>query len=60
MHAFPAVGNAPSNAVCDRLGFALLGEVEVEYPPASMMTCNDWRLDLREVDPLTTRPGAPG
>ena len=46
MHAFPAVDNAASNALCLRLGFELLGEVEVEYPKGSMMRSNDWRLDL--------------
>jgi RimJ/RimL family protein N-acetyltransferase len=45
-HAFPSVGNAASNALCARLGFELLGSVEVEYPKGSMMCSNDWRLDL--------------
>jgi RimJ/RimL family protein N-acetyltransferase len=46
MHAFPAVANAPSNAICRRLGFTLLGPNEFEYPPGNLMLCNDWRLDL--------------
>jgi RimJ/RimL family protein N-acetyltransferase len=46
VHAFPAVGNPPSNAICRRLGFTLLGDCEFEYPPGSFMRCNDWRLDL--------------
>jgi RimJ/RimL family protein N-acetyltransferase len=48
MHAYPSVENAPSNAICRKLGFTLLGEHEFEYPPGSFMRCNDWRLDLFE------------
>ena len=46
MHAYPSVENAPSNAICRKLGFELLGEHEFEYPPGSFMRCNDWRFDL--------------
>jgi RimJ/RimL family protein N-acetyltransferase len=46
MHAFPNVDNAPSNAICLRLGFELIGACEFEYPKGHVMTCNDWRLDL--------------
>ncbi|MER7501941.1 GNAT family N-acetyltransferase [Nonomuraea pusilla] len=46
LHAYPSAGNAPSNAVCRRAGFTLLGEVEFEYPPGHLMRCNDWRADL--------------
>lgn len=46
VHAFPSVGNGASNALCRRLGFELLGEVEVEYPKGHLMHSNDWRLDL--------------
>jgi RimJ/RimL family protein N-acetyltransferase len=46
VHAYPAVENAASNAICRKLGFALLGPCELEYPPGSSMRCNDWRLDL--------------
>ena len=46
MHAFPAVENAPSNAICRKLGFTLLDEHDFEYPPGTVMRCNDWRLDL--------------
>jgi len=46
MHAFPSVDNAPSNAICRKLGFTLLGDSEFEYPPGSFMRCNDWRLRL--------------
>ena len=52
LHAFPSVDNAPSNAICRKLGFTLLGECDFEYPPGNRMRCNDWRLDLRAA-PLT-------
>ena len=44
-HAFPAVDNAPSNAICRKLGFTLLGAHDFEYR-GSVMRCNDWRLEL--------------
>jgi RimJ/RimL family protein N-acetyltransferase len=47
LHAFPNVDNAPSNAICRRLGFELLETCEFEFPKGHFMTCNDWRLDLR-------------
>ena len=46
MHAFPNVDNAPSNAICRKLGFVLIEECEFEFPPGHFMRCNDWRLDL--------------
>lgn len=52
LHAFPAVDNIWSNALCRTLGFDLRGEVEVEYPRGSMMRAYDWRLDLAELDVL--------
>ena len=48
LQAFPAIGNAASNAICRKAGFTLLGEYELEYPPGRPMRCNDWRLDLPE------------
>lgn len=45
-HAFPSVANAPSNVICRKLGFSFRAEVELEYPPGTLMRCNDWRLDL--------------
>jgi RimJ/RimL family protein N-acetyltransferase len=48
VHAFPGVGNAPSNAVCRKAGFTLVEpDLSFEYPPGTFMVCNDWRLDLR-------------
>jgi RimJ/RimL family protein N-acetyltransferase len=47
VHAFPGVDNAPSNAVCRRLGFAMVGPgLQFEYPPGTIMVVNDWRLEL--------------
>jgi len=46
MHAFPNVENAPSNAICHRLGFELLEAREFEFPKGHFMICNDWQLDL--------------
>ena len=48
MHAYPSVENAPSNAICRKLGFTLLEAHDFEWPPdsGSFMRCNDWRFDL--------------
>ena len=46
LHAYPAVDNPPSNAICRKLGFTLLEARDFEYPPGTVMRCNDWRLDL--------------
>jgi RimJ/RimL family protein N-acetyltransferase len=47
MHAFPGVENGPSNAICRKAGFELLGPVEFEYPKGHWAMSNDWRLSLR-------------
>lgn len=46
LHAFPSVDNAPSNSVCQKVGFTLLGAMDFEYPPGHPLRCNDWVLDL--------------
>jgi RimJ/RimL family protein N-acetyltransferase len=46
LHAFPSVENHPSNAICRKLGFNLIEEVDFEYPKGNPIRCNDWRLDL--------------
>jgi RimJ/RimL family protein N-acetyltransferase len=46
LHAYPAITNGPSNALCRKLGFTNLGQCEFEYPPGHPLQCNDWRLDL--------------
>jgi RimJ/RimL family protein N-acetyltransferase len=47
LHAFPSVDNAPSNAICRKLGFIFLEACDFEFPPGNPLRCNDWRLDLR-------------
>jgi RimJ/RimL family protein N-acetyltransferase len=51
VHAFPAVDNPASNAICRRLGFTLLEVCRFEYPPGNWLQCNDWQLDLGGVQP---------
>jgi len=46
VHAFPSVDNAPSNGICRKVGFELLGEERFEYPKGHWMQCNDWRFLL--------------
>jgi RimJ/RimL family protein N-acetyltransferase len=46
MHAFPSIDNAPSNAICRKLGFELREQCEFEFPKGHFMRCNDWCLDL--------------
>ena len=46
VHAFPMVVNAPSNAICRKLGFELVGEVDFPGRRGGFVRCNDWRLDL--------------
>jgi RimJ/RimL family protein N-acetyltransferase len=46
VHAFPKIDNAPSNGICRKLGFELLGPVQFEYPKGHWAPSNDWRLPL--------------
>ena len=46
IHAFPGIANAPSNAICRRLGFSKLEERDIEYS-GRILRCNHWRIDLR-------------
>ena len=46
LHAFPIPENGASNAICRKLGFEFLEEVEFEFPPGHFAPSNDWRLDL--------------
>jgi RimJ/RimL family protein N-acetyltransferase len=47
LHAFPKVENAPSQAICRKLGFTRVGECGFEYPKGNPIRCVDWRMDLR-------------
>jgi RimJ/RimL family protein N-acetyltransferase len=44
IHAFPSVDNPASNAICRKLGFLFIAECNFEYPPGSIMRCNNWSL----------------
>jgi RimJ/RimL family protein N-acetyltransferase len=44
IHAFPGATNGPSNALCRKFGFALVGERSVDYGGRSLR-CNHWLLD---------------
>jgi RimJ/RimL family protein N-acetyltransferase len=46
IHAFPGVENAPSNALCRRFGFTLLGEEEFTYR-GSRLRCHHWARPAR-------------
>ncbi|WFE66541.1 GNAT family N-acetyltransferase [Micromonospora sp. WMMD714] len=58
LHAFPAVENVPSNALCRRLGFTLVGPCDFAYPPGSgfLLRSNDWRIDLTGHDRPAVAP----
>jgi len=47
LHAHPGVTNGPSNAICRRTGFELVGERDIEYMGRTLR-CNRWVLDLRD------------
>ena len=44
-HAYPSVHNVASNALCQRLGFSLLGSFDFTFR-GELMSCNDWQFDL--------------
>lgn len=46
VHAFPMPANVPSNAICRKLGFVLLGETDFPARGGGVVRCNDWRFDL--------------
>ncbi|MFJ1751746.1 GNAT family N-acetyltransferase [Kitasatospora sp. NPDC088134] len=46
VHAFPGVGNGPSNAICRALGFTLLGERETGFAGRVLRT-HHWTVDTR-------------
>jgi RimJ/RimL family protein N-acetyltransferase len=50
VHAFPMTTNAPSNTICRKLRFALLGEIDFPARRGGFERCNDWRLDLFDED----------
>ncbi|MFD2169822.1 GNAT family N-acetyltransferase [Tumebacillus lipolyticus] len=46
LHAFPSIDNPASNAICRKLDFSFVTECDFEYPPGSIMRCNNWCLEL--------------
>jgi len=48
MTACPGVTNVASNALAQRLGFELVGEETIEYPPGTFMQANRWNYDLTQ------------
>jgi len=46
VHAYPMTVNEPSNAICRRLGFELLGEIDFPARDGGLVRCHDWRFDL--------------
>ena len=44
IHAFPPVTNAPSNALCRKFGFTLLGQEDFVYAGRTLH-CNRWVLE---------------
>ena len=48
IHAYPAVSNAPSNAIARKIGMEHLGEFDNEGF-AGVLRCNNWRIDLRRI-----------
>jgi RimJ/RimL family protein N-acetyltransferase len=49
IHAFPSIDHPTSNSICRKLDFLFISECDFEYPPGSVMRCNDWRLDLTAI-----------
>jgi RimJ/RimL family protein N-acetyltransferase len=49
IHAYPSVGNAASNALCEKLGFELAGQASFPYR-GTELRCNHWQLRLRAAD----------
>lgn len=45
IHAFPAVTNPPSNAICRGAGFSWVEETDGKYAGRSLR-CNHWAIDL--------------
>jgi len=45
LHAYPAVDNAPSNALCRRAGFVMVGTTPFPFRGGVLLS-NDWMLEL--------------
>ncbi|MBV9957025.1 MAG: GNAT family N-acetyltransferase [Acidobacteria bacterium] len=58
IHAFPSVTNTASNAICRKMGFTLLEEVDLEWS-GHKLRCNHWLIDLSQA-PLGRDHRSPG
>ncbi|MDQ3043801.1 MAG: GNAT family N-acetyltransferase [Chloroflexota bacterium] len=52
--AFPSVDHPASSAICRKLGFTFMGASDFEYPPGSVIRCNEWRMDLEATNEVPT------
>lgn len=50
LHAFPPISNTPSNALCRKFHFTLLGQRAFVYAGRTLQ-CNHWMLDLVALPP---------
>ena len=50
IRAYPGVTNGPSNAICRKAGFTLVGQRDIEYM-GRIGRSNGWRIDVRESAP---------
>jgi RimJ/RimL family protein N-acetyltransferase len=57
-HAFPRTDNGPSNGVCRKAGFALMGECDFEFPKGHPIRCNDWRYNLTSLSGSASGSGS--
>jgi RimJ/RimL family protein N-acetyltransferase len=46
VHAYPATDNPASNAICRKLGFEKIGEIDIEFSGRPLHVA-DWRIDVR-------------
>jgi RimJ/RimL family protein N-acetyltransferase len=53
IHAFPPVTNTPSNALCRKFGFVLLGTTDFVYSGRTL-PCNHWSLATPQAPAATT------
>jgi len=49
LHAFPPITNAPSNALCRKFDFSLLGERDFIYAGRTLR-CNHWVLQTQSIE----------
>jgi RimJ/RimL family protein N-acetyltransferase len=52
INAFPPTSNPASNAMCRKMGFSMIEEVDFEFR-GRILRCNHWQLDLRPAREFT-------